>query len=71
MIRRLNPKYFITIGLVLLVTGVVLPILMVMQILESTFFLNFFSYIASVLGLMLGVIGIAYKGAEWRRNRKQ
>jgi hypothetical protein len=42
----------------LLVIGFVIPLLMVMQILESTYFLNFFSYTASFLGLILGFIGV-------------
>jgi hypothetical protein len=42
----------------LLVIGFVIPLLMVMRILESTYFLNFFSYIASFLGLILGFIGV-------------
>jgi hypothetical protein len=52
-----SPQGLIVIGLLLMVTGVVLPFLMVMHILESTFFLNFFSYGASVSGLFLGIIG--------------
>jgi hypothetical protein len=42
----------------LLVIGLVIPMLMVLRILESTYFLNFFSYIASFLGLILGFIGV-------------
>jgi hypothetical protein len=57
---KINPTQFIIIGLILVVLGFVLPMLMVMHILESTFFLNFFSYGASVLGLILGVAGSAY-----------
>jgi hypothetical protein len=47
----------ILIGFVLVTLGMVFPFLMVMQILESTFFLNFFSFAASVAGLFLGLIG--------------
>jgi cell division protein FtsX len=68
MMKRFNPKYYIYIGFVLLLAGFILPLLMVAKVLQSTLFLNFFSYIASVLGLMLGVIGIAYITA---RNRKR
>jgi hypothetical protein len=42
---------------VLVTLGMVLPFLMVMKVLESTFFLNFFSFAASVAGLFLGIIG--------------
>ena len=36
-----------------------LPLLMVMQILQSTYALNFASFTASVLGLILGITGAA------------
>jgi hypothetical protein len=36
-----------------------MPFLMVISVVESTIFLNFFSFGASVLGLFLGVAGIA------------
>lgn len=45
------------IGFVLVVLGVVLPFLMVIHLLPSTFFLNFFAYGASLMGLFLGIIG--------------
>lgn len=54
---RLPPWGLILIGFLLVLGGVVLPFLMVIQLLPSTFFLNFFSYGISVLGLFLGVIG--------------
>jgi len=48
---------YILIGFVLVVLGAVLPFLMVMHILESTFFLNFLAYGSSITGLFLGFIG--------------
>ena len=52
-------------GFALSVMGVALPLLMVIQVLQSTFFLNFFSFTASLLGLMLGIAGAArYIGAH-------
>lgn len=56
---RLSPVQLILIGFVLSLLGVALPLLMVIHILQSTFFLNFFSYISSVIGLFLGIIGAA------------
>jgi hypothetical protein len=53
----LNPKILIGIGFPLLVLGFVLPMLMVLQIIPSTFFLNFFSYGASLVGLIMGLLG--------------
>jgi hypothetical protein len=54
-------------GIVLMLLGVVLPFLMVINVLRSTFFLNFFSWGASVAGLMLGMIGFAM----FSRDRNQ
>ena len=54
-----NPVQLILIGLFLVVLGAVLPFLMVMHTIKSTFFLNFFSYAASLAGLFLGLIGSA------------
>lgn len=57
MINR--PWALIGIGFVLCLLGVVLPFFMVIKILESTFFLNFFSFGASIVGLFLGMVGVA------------
>ena len=54
-----RPVPLILIGLVLVLTGMVLPYLMVIQVVPSTLFLNFLSYTASVVGLFLGIIGAA------------
>ncbi len=52
-----NPFHLIISGFILVVIGMVLPFLMVLRIIESTFFLNFFSFTASVAGLFLGISG--------------
>jgi len=62
-----SPRLLLSLGLILMVLGVILPFLMLMHILESTFFLNFFSWGASVAGLFLGIIGVA----TWVRKRKE
>jgi hypothetical protein len=54
---RIPPKRLILIGFLLVLAGVVLPFLMVIQVLESTFFLNFFSFGATMTGLLLGMVG--------------
>ncbi len=64
----LDPKILLAVGFFLLVLGVVLPFLMVLQILESTMFLNFFSFIAQFLGLIVGFIGAML---IVRRNRRR
>lgn len=52
-------KPLLGLGSVLVVVGVVLPFLMVLQVLPSTFFLNFLAYISSVTGLWFGMMGAA------------
>jgi len=54
-----NPRLLLTLGLILMLLGVILPFLMVIHLIESTFFLNFFAWGASVSGVFLGFIGVA------------
>jgi len=65
--RQLSGRAIILIGFVLVLLGVVLPFLIVIKVLASTFFLNFFSFTASVAGLFLGLIGAAYYVREHRK----
>ncbi len=69
--RTPRGEYLILIGFVMVLLGAVLPFLMVMKILDSTIFLNFFSYIMSLGGLFMGITGAAYF-VRYRRakNRK-
>lgn len=59
---RISPKALLGIGFALMVIGWVLPFLMMLDAIPSSFFLNFFSFGASTLGLFLGIIGIAILG---------
>ncbi len=58
MITEVDPRILLLAAVVLLLTGVILPALMVMQYLPSTFLLNFIAYGASFLGLITGMVGI-------------
>jgi len=58
--KYITPKRLFLIAFVFLLLGVVIPFLMVMEVLESTYFLNFFSFIISFIGVIIGVIGSAY-----------
>jgi hypothetical protein len=50
-----------------MLAGAILPFLMVIHILESTFFLNFIAFGSQVTGLFLGTIGmITYARAHKR-----
>lgn len=66
MLRLLaaKPKLTVFFGFILMLLGVIFPLLMVIKVIESTFFLNFFSYTMSLLGMIFGIIGIAmdFKG---------
>jgi hypothetical protein len=63
----MQPWGLILIGFMLSLLGVILPFLMLMHVLPSTFFLNFFSYGASFAGLILGIIG-ASRSVQARRK---
>jgi hypothetical protein len=54
-----SPRFLLGLGVVLMLLGIILPFLMVIKLLESTFLLNFFSWGASVTGLAFGTIGFA------------
>ena len=61
-----SSRRLLGLGLILIFLGIILPFLMLINVLESTFFLNFFSWGASVAGLSFGTIGFAM----WSRGRK-
>lgn len=64
---QLPPWALILIGFFFVVLGMVLPFLMVIRVLPSTFFLNFFSYGISLTGLFLGIIG----ASSYVQNRRK
>jgi hypothetical protein len=67
---HLGPNRLIWIGLLLLILGVVLPLLMVMQIIASTFFLNFLSFFLSLAGLIIGFIGTGLYVVVHRKKKE-
>jgi membrane associated rhomboid family serine protease len=62
-----RPRTLLFIALGLLLFGWAMPFLMVIKAVESTFFLNFLSWGASVAGLYLGVMAVA--GLVRRRKK--
>lgn len=56
--RTDDPRLYMILGGVLLVAGAVVPFLMVLQVLTSSFVLNFLSFGASVAGFALGLLGV-------------
>ncbi len=63
-----HPLRLIFVGFVLLLTGVFLPFLMVIRVIQPTFFLCFLSYTASVSGLIVGSIGAVLYSRAGRRG---
>jgi len=61
-----NPARLLKIAFGLLITGVVLPFLMVLNIIESTLPLNLLAAACSVAGLATGFIGIV----QYRRRQR-
>ncbi|HSG44377.1 MAG TPA: hypothetical protein VLA72_14605 [Anaerolineales bacterium] len=61
-----SPRFLLTLGLILLLAGWITPLLIIMRVIPSTFFLNFLSWGMSVAGLFLGFVS----GAMWvKMNR--
>jgi hypothetical protein len=57
------------VGFFLMLAGVILPLLMVIKVLESTFLLNFISYGSSLVGMVVGTLGAALYAVGRRRDR--
>lgn len=68
----MNPRFayqLIAIAVVMLLLGFILPFLMVIMVLPSTFLLNFFSFAVSVAGLFTGIIGLSMMVSNYRRQQ--
>jgi hypothetical protein len=62
-----SPGVLIALGLILMLSGIVIPFLMILKILPLGFGLTFLSWGASVAGLALGTIGVA----RWAGTRRE
>lgn len=51
-------RFLMTLGLILLLLGVILPFLMAIRVIQPTFLLIFVTSGASTVGLALGMIGL-------------
>ena len=68
----MKPIHFILLGLFLVLLGVIIPLLMVIKVVESTLFLGFSSYIVSIVGLFLGMWGaFSYVRIERIKHKKR
>jgi len=66
---KFDPKLMLAVGFLLMLLGVLLPMLMIVKVIESTFFLNFFAYSASLVGLIIGMLGIMSIVVKNRNHR--
>jgi multisubunit Na+/H+ antiporter MnhG subunit len=57
-------------GLLLMILGVALPFVMVLHLVEASFFLVFVSFISSTGGMFLGMIGAATYVREYRDHNR-
>jgi len=53
-----TPFRLMAVGVALMVLGILLPLLMILHILESTLLMNFIAYLASFGGLLIGLLGV-------------
>jgi hypothetical protein len=58
--HNINPKVMVWAAFGMLLMGVALPLMMVMHIIPSTFFLNLVAYLCSFFGIILGFIGAVW-----------
>lgn len=68
---RWTPFRLMAVGVALMVLGLVLPFLMILRILESTLLMNFIAYLASVGGLVVGIIGVVGYARTQRKNENE
>jgi len=67
---KIKPKQFLILGFLLVTYGMVIPWLIVLGVVTSTFFLSFTAYAASFVGVIFGAVGIATYYRDNRRGGK-
>ncbi|GAB4540487.1 MAG: hypothetical protein Fur002_07270 [Anaerolineales bacterium] len=68
MMNLERPERLLWIAFLMLLFGCVMPFLMVLEIVQSTFFMNFLSFGMSTAGLFLGIIGTAMLRQKQRKK---
>ncbi len=66
----MNSRRILWIGFILVLLGFLLPFLMVIRLIPSTFFINFFAFGSSIAGLYLGIIGASGLYVERRHKNR-
>jgi len=64
----MSPLWLILIGFIMVVLGFLFPFLMVLKVIQATYWLSFLSFAISFGGLLLGMVGSAYYVKEQRRK---
>lgn len=65
---RWTPFRLMAVGVVLMILGILLPLLMILHLLESTLLMNFIAYLASFGGLLVGLLGVVEYARTQRKN---
>jgi len=68
MIIDQHPTKILTVGLVFVLLGVLIPFLMVLHIIPASFLLCFLAFGLSFVGVILGIIGADMKAFDWIRQ---
>lgn len=55
----------------MMVLGILLPLLMILRILESTLLMNFIAYLVSFGGLLVGLIGVVNYARTQRKGENE
>ncbi len=64
----MSPFKLVGLGMLLVILGVLGPLLMVLELVATTYWLSFLSYGASIGGLLLGLMGSAFYVRERTRD---
>ncbi len=64
-----HPGRLMAIAICMMIFGAVMPFLMVLHLVASTFFLNFLSFLASTLGFFLGMISFSSLRIKSKHNK--
>ena len=64
-----QPRRLLILAFFMLLAGAVLPLLMIIGVLESTFLTNFVAYGVSAAGLFVGILAIAMWVGDSRNSR--
>lgn len=54
-----------------MILGILLPLLMILHLLESTLWMNFIAYLASFGGLLVGLIGVVEYARTQRKRENE